>query len=163
MVARLVVGSLIAGLALVMAAPVARAQSASDNPRYGAWKLKPANPYPEGSKQSNIMTYDPLPGGGIRVKIETTNAAGEKGTPWGYDTMLDGKDMPVTGRRGTDTAAVMVLNDKINLIIYKQGGKLVQVLQNVLSADNNTLNISYTSTNAQGVTNTTYAVYERIR
>ena len=98
----------------------------------------------------------------MSVKIETTNKAGEPGTPWGYNTMLDGKDLPVYGRNGTDTASVMPLNDKINVIIYKQGGKLVQILQNVLSADGNTLNISYTSTDAKGETKTTYATYERI-
>jgi hypothetical protein len=108
------------------------------------------------------MTYAPWNGTGMSVKIETTNRAGEPGTPWGYNTMLDGKVLPVTGRQGTDTASVAVLNDKINVIIYKQGTRLVQVLQNVLSADGNTINVSYTSTNADGETRTTYAVYERI-
>ena len=49
------------------------------------------------------------------------------------------------------------------MIIYKQGNRLVQILQNVLSADGDTINVSYTSTNAQGETRTTYAVYERIK
>ncbi|MBP8274461.1 MAG: creatininase family protein [Acidobacteria bacterium] len=150
------------------AASTASSQSAAapaaapTNPRFGAWKLKPATPPAEGDRSSNIMTYAPWNGTGMSVKIETTNRAGEPGTPWGYNTMLDGKDLPVTGRQGTDTASVAVLNDKINVIIYKQGTRLVQVLQNVLSADGNTINVSYTSTTAAGETRTTYAVYERI-
>lgn len=148
----------------LLAAPMkAPAQTAAPaNPRFGSWKMKPATPYADGDKSSNIMTYAPLPGGGMSVKIETTNKAGEPGTPWGYNTMLDGKDLPVYGRNGTDTASVTPLNDKINVIIYKQGGRLVQILQNVLSADGNTLNISYTSTDAKGETKTTYATYEKV-
>jgi len=138
------------------------ASPTSANPRYGAWKLKPETPPAAGNLSSNIMTYEPHMGAGMKVTIDTTNAAGAKGTSWGYVTMLDGKDLPVTGRNGTDTASVLPLNDKINLIIYRKGDRLVQVLLNTLSADNNTLNISYTSTNAQGETRTTYAVYERI-
>lgn len=144
------------------AAPGA-AQTAPANPRFGSWKIKPATPPAEGDKSSNIMTYAPWNGTGMSVKIETTNRTGDAGTPWGYNTMLDGKDLPVVGRNGTDTASVMPLNDKINVIIYKQGNRLVQILQNVLSADGNTLNISYTSTDAKGETKTTYAVYEKIK
>jgi hypothetical protein len=78
--------------------------------------------------------------------------------------MFDGKDYPVTGRNGTATASVRVINDKINEIIYKNTeGKVVQLLLNVLSADNNTIEVSYYSTNAQGATNVTHATYERIK
>lgn len=145
------------------AAPAPSAQAAASNPRFAAWKLKPAAAPAEGDKSSNIMTYAPWNGSGMSVKIETTTRAGDPGTPWGYKTMLDGKDLPVVGRNGTDTASVMVINDKINVIIYKQGTRVVQILQNVLSADNNTINVSYTSTDAKGETKTTYAVYEKIK
>jgi hypothetical protein len=137
-------------------------QSPAPNPRFASWKLKPETPPPAGNLSSNIMTYEPWNGTGMKVTIQTTNAAGTPGTPWGYNTMLDGKDMPLTGQAGRDAASVTVINDKINLIIYKKEGKVVQLLLNVLSADNNTLNISYHSTNAAGETRTTYATYERI-
>lgn len=155
------VKALLANPVMPAAAPAAAA--APSNPRFGRWKLKPATPPAEGDKSSNIMTYAPWNGTGMSVQIDTTNREGVPGTPWGYNTMLDGKDLPVTGRNGTDTASVSVLNDKINVIIYKQGNRLVQILQNVLSADGDTINVSYTSTNAQGETRTTYAVYERIK
>lgn len=145
-----------------MAAPAQSSAASTTNPRFGAWKLKPATPPAEGDKSSNIMTYAPWNGTGMSVKIETTNRTGDPGTPWGYNTMLDGKDLPVVGRNGTDTAAVAVLNEKINTIIYRKGGALVQLLTNVLSADNNTITVSYMSTDAKGETKTTYATYERI-
>ena len=57
-----------------------------------------------------------------------------------------------------------MINEKVNEIIYKNAeGKVVQLLINTLSADNNTIDVTYISTNAQGVTNTTHATYERIK
>jgi hypothetical protein len=77
--------------------------------------------------------------------------------------MFDGQAQPVTGRRGTDTAIVRVINDKINEIIYKQGDRVVQFLVNVLSADNQSIQVTYYSTNAQGETNVSQATYERLK
>ncbi|HUL72268.1 MAG TPA: hypothetical protein VLT86_04160 [Vicinamibacterales bacterium] len=148
-----------AGLgALVVLAMVAAGSAQTTNPRFARWKLKSDNP-----NSSNIMTYEAYNGTGMKVTIDSVNASGNKSS-WGYTTMFDGKDYPVTGRNGTATAAVRVINDKINEIIYKNAeGKVVQVLMNVLSADNNTIEVSYYSTNAQGVTNVTHATYERIQ
>lgn len=128
------------------------------NPRFAKWKLKSDNP-----ASSNIMTYEAYNGTGMKVTIDSVNASGNKSS-WGYTTMFDGKDYPVTGRNGTATASVRVLSDKVNEIIYKNAdGRVTQVLMNVLSADNNTIEVSYFSTNAQGATNETHATYERIK
>ena len=55
-----------------------------------------------------------------------------------------GKDYPLTGRNGTATASVRVINEKVNEIIYKNTeGKVVQLLINTLSADNNTIEVTY--------------------
>ncbi len=151
---------LTAGLtALALLACAAATTSAQDtNPRFAHWKLKSDNP-----ASSNIMTYEPYNGTGMKVTIDSVNASGNKSS-WGYTTMMDGKDYPVTGRNGTATASVRAINEKVNEIIYRNTeGKVVQLLINTLSADNNTINVTYISTNAQGVTNTTYAVYERIK
>lgn len=139
-----------AGLAAQSSAP-------ATNPRFAVWKLKSEAPPP----QSNLMTYESYNGTGMKVTIDAVNASGAKSS-WGYTTMFDGKDYPVTGRNGTDTAAVQVINDKINLIIYKKGDKVVQLLINTLSADNNSIDVSYLSTNAAGETRTTHATYERV-
>jgi hypothetical protein len=137
---------------------VAATAAQDTNPRFAKWKLKSDNP-----ASSNIMTYEAYNGTGMKVTIDSVNASGNKSS-WGYTTMFDGKDYPVTGRNGTATASVRVINDKINEIIYKNTeGKVVQLLLNVLSADNNTIEVSYYSTNAQGATNVTHATYERIK
>lgn len=156
-VRRLVGMALAVGMASLSLPVVAQDQAPAANPRFGVWKLKSDNPPPS----SNLMTYEPFNGNGMRVTINAVNASGTASS-WGYTTMLDGKDYPVTGRNGTDTAAVQVINQKINLIIYKRGANVTQLLMNVLSADNNTITVSYTSTNAKGETNTTYATYERV-
>ena len=126
------------------------------NPRFGDWKIKSDAPPPT----SNIMTYEPYNGTGMKVTINAVNAQGVK-TSWGYITMFDGKDEAVTGRAG-NTSAVTVINEKINVIVNKTNGKVTQLLINTLSADSNTINVSYLSTNAAGETRTTTAVYERI-
>jgi hypothetical protein len=146
--------AVVAALALVAPATLAQAT----NPRFGRWKLKSEN-----ANSTNIMTYEAHNTTGMKVTVETTNATTGNKSAWGYTTMFDGKEYPVTGRQGTDTAIVRIVNDKINEIIYKQGDRVVQLLVNVLSADNKTIEVTYYSTNAQGVTRVTNATYERIQ
>ncbi|TAK14961.1 MAG: hypothetical protein EPO35_08865 [Acidobacteria bacterium] len=143
-------------IAVVAASASLAAQTPATNPRFGQWKLKSENPPPS----SNIMTYEAYNGTGMKVTIDAVNAQGVK-TSWGYITMFDGKDQDVTGRQG-QTSAVTTINEKINIIVNKTNGKVTQLLINTLSADNNTINVSYLSTNAAGETRTTTAVYERI-
>jgi hypothetical protein len=129
------------------------------NPRIGKWKLKSDAPPPA----LNIMTYEPYGNGGMKVTVEATNAQGRKST-WTYNTMFDGKDEPVTGDTRTETTAVRKIDDRTNEIVNKRGGKVVQVITNVLSADGNTINNTYQNYNDNGEkTTTTTAVYERIR
>ena len=138
------------------AAAASAAPASTANPRFGRWKLKSDNP-----SSTNIMTYEPHNGTGMKITVETTNAAGEKSS-WGYTTMFDDRTFPVTGRRGTDGAIVRVVTDKINEIIYKQGDRVTQMLVNVLSADNKSIEVTYYSTNAEGQTRVSNATYERI-
>jgi hypothetical protein len=132
------------------------------NPRFGHWKLKPAATAAASTApaSTNIMTYEAYNGTGMRVTVETTNAAGNKSS-WGYTTMFDGQPMPVTGRAGTDAAIVRIISDKVNEIIYKQGDRVTQFLVNVLSGDGQTIQVSYYTTNAQGDTRETQATYEK--
>lgn len=152
---------LIGAFAAVAAVAVFTAASAAEqaNPRFGRWKLKSEAPAP----QSNIMTYEPFEGTGMKITIDSVNRNGDK-SQWFYTTKFDGKDEPVTGRSGTATGAVKVITDRINEIIYKDAsGKITQVLINVLSPDGNTINVVYVSANAEGLRNPTYAIYERIK
>lgn len=131
------------------------------NPRYGRWRIKSDAPPP----QSNIMTYEPLAGGkGMKITIDAVNKDGVA-TKWGYDTMFDSKDMPLYGNPGTDTGSVRVINDRINEIIYKKGGKVTQVLTNVLSPDGDTIGVIYMRMDPEGkvANNVTFATYEKIK
>ena len=137
---------------------VVTSASAQSNPRYGKWKIKSDAPAP----QSNIMTYEPYHGSGMKITINAVNKDG-KASEWGYTTMFDGKDEALVGNPGTDTGSVKILNDKVNEIVYKKGGRVTQVLTNVLSADGKTLGILYMRYNAEGhCTNVSAATYEKI-
>ncbi|MBI3491904.1 MAG: hypothetical protein HY047_09005 [Acidobacteria bacterium] len=142
-------------LTVALLAAIAFAQAA--NPRIGKWKLKQDAPPPA----LNIMTYEPFATGGMRVTVESTNRNGQL-TKWTYTTMFDGKDEPVTGSPSTDTTAVKRIDERTNEITNKKGGRVTQVIVNVLSADGKTINNTYKNYNAQGeVSSTTTAVYEK--
>ena len=149
-----------AGACAVIALLVAGIVSAQtkSNPRYGKWKLKSDAPAP----QSNIMTYEPHNGTGMKITIDAVNKDGVK-SQWGYNTMFDGKDEPLYGNPATDTGSVRIITDKINEIVYKKNGKVTQVLTNVLSPDNTTLGIIYMRMSPEGkTTGVTFATYEKM-
>jgi hypothetical protein len=109
------------------------------------------------------MTYEPFGNGGMKVTVEATSAEGRK-TKWTYNTMFDGNDEPVSGDTRTETTAVRTIDARTNEITNKRGGRVIQVVTNVLSADSNTINNTYRNYNEKGeVTSTTTAVYERIK
>jgi hypothetical protein len=135
---------------------VASVAAQSPNPRIGKWKLKQEAPPPA----SNIMTYEAV-AGGMKVTVDSVSASGQKGH-WTYTTMLDGKDVPITGYSTADTAAVTVVNATTNEIVYKKAGTITQLATNVLSADGKTLTVTFNRTNAQGQPVTTVAVYEKL-
>ncbi len=147
-------------LFVVMAAAalvVAGLSAQKTNPRFGHWKLKSDAPAPA----SNIMTYEPAGSGGMKVTIDAVNKDGVK-SQWYYTTTFDGKDEPVTGNPSSDSAAVTIINDRINEIVYKKGGRIAQVLTNVLSPDNTTIAVTYMRMDAAGKTaGVTFAIYER--
>jgi hypothetical protein len=129
------------------------------NPRYGKWKLKSDAPAPT----SNVMTYEPSGDGGMKITIDAVNKDGVK-SQWYYTTNFDGKDQPVTGNPGTDTGSVKVVTPQINEIIYKKGGKISQVLTNVLSPDGDTIGVMYMRMDEAGkVRAITVATYERMK
>jgi hypothetical protein len=128
----------------------------SKNPRMGQWKLKSDAPAP----QSNIMTYEPFNGTGMKVTIDAVNSSGAK-SQWYYTTMFDGKDEPVTGNPGSDTAAVKIITDRINEIVYKKGGKVTQILTNVISPDGSIIGVMYMRP-GEGKSTVTFATYEKL-
>lgn len=143
------------GVLAALLAMSASAGAQNKNPRFGKWKLKQ-------DQGLNIMTYEPLGEKGMKVTIESTNAKGEK-TKWGYDTMFDGKDMPVTGQGPGRTSAVRPIDAQVNEVINKTDGKVTQVLYNILSKDQNSIGVMYYRDDGAGkTTNITFAMYERM-
>jgi hypothetical protein len=128
------------------------------NPRFGKWKLKSDAPPPS----SNIMTYEPFGAKGMKITIDAVDRNGVK-SQWYYTTNFDGKDEPITGNPGSDTSSVKIVTDRINEITYKKGGRVTQILTNVLSPDANTIGVMYMRLDADGkTTGVTFATYERI-
>ena len=151
---RIVAGGAMAALLLVVNTLPAQ----PTNPRFGKWKLKSDAPPPS----SNIMTYEPYNETGMKITIDAVDSKGVK-TQWWYTTMFDGKDYPLTGNPATDTGAVTVVTDRINEIVYKKGGKVTQVLTNVLSPDHTKIGVTYMRMDEAGkTTNVTFAVYEKM-
>jgi hypothetical protein len=144
----------------IAAAWLATAVSAqTPNPRFGKWKLKSDAPAPA----SNVMTYEPYNGKGMKITIDAVNRDGVK-SQWYYTTMFDGKDEPVTGNPGTDSGSVKIITDRINEIVYKKDGRVSQVLTNVLSPDGSTIGVMYMRVSAEGkTTNVTFATYEKMQ
>lgn len=70
----------------------------------------------------------------------------------------------ISQRVRTDTGSVKVLTPAVNEIVYKKGGKITQILTNVLSPDGETIGVMYMRENAEGkTTNITVATYERMK
>src|SRR5262249_13275987 len=148
---------IIAVCVAVAALAAALSAQTKTNPRFGVWKMTQDPP------ATNIMTYEPWGDGGMKITVEATNAEGRK-TKWTYNTLFDGKDMPVSGDTRTEFTAVRKIDDRTNEITNKRGGKVVQVVTNVLSADGNTINNTYQNYGENGEkTTVTRAVYERIK
>ena len=143
-------------------APQAAAPSAGTNPRYGKWRLKPTDPTAKPS--TNVMTYEPFNGTGMKVTINRLNEDGSLTAQWGYDTMLDGKEMPMTGSSAGQMASVRMISDRAAEITYRRDGRILRQLTNVISPDGNTLGIIYMNYGTDGKPDSvTFATYERMK
>lgn len=144
---------------LTLAAGAVTAQAT--NPRYGQWRLKSDDP---AKPSTNVMTYEPHNGTGMKITINRLNPDGTLTPQWGYTTMFDGKEEPMTGSRAKDTAAVQMISDRTAEITYRRGGRITQILTNVISPDGQTLGIIYLSLDAEGKTSrVSFATYERMK
>ena len=80
--------------ALSSISPSAAIGAQDANPRYGKWRLRSTDAE---KPSNNVMTYEPHQGKGMKITINTLNADGTLTPQWGYTTMFDGKDEPMTG------------------------------------------------------------------
>jgi hypothetical protein len=109
------------------------------------------------------MTYAPAGNGGMQVTIDAVNSSGQP-SQWGYTTMFDGKDAPMSGTRAGETAAVRMIGERTAEIVYKRDGRVTQSLTNVLTPDGNTIGIIYARPGTNGGPDTvSFATYERMK
>lgn len=132
---------------LVLAGALA-AQDSDSDPRIGTWENQ--------NNPNNVMTYEALPEGGMKVTVENLNNS----SSWGYTTMLDGEFSTMTGSTGREEAAVTVIDEYVNEILYKTGGEITEVLTNVISPDGNTLWVTFRT--PEGV-QTNVAIYRKVQ
>ena len=151
--------TIVFAVTLTLAAGAVAAQAT--NPRYGQWRLKSDDP---AKPSTNVMTYEPHNGTGMKITINRLNPDGTLTPQWGYTTMFDGKEEAMTGSRAKDTAAVQMISDRTAEITYRRGGRITQILTNVISPDGQTLGIIYLSLDAEGKTSrVSFATYERMK
>ena len=152
----------LAAFALLGASAPTTIAAQETNPRFGKWRLKPTDP--AGPPSTNVMVYAPHDKTGMKITINRLNPDGTLTEQWGYTTMFDNKDEPMTGSRAKDTAAVKMISDRTAEITYKRSGRITQILTNVLSPDAQTLGIIYMSMDETGKTSrVTFATYERMQ
>jgi hypothetical protein len=150
------------GLGLAALSVPAPLEAQAGNPRYGKWRLKPTDP--NAPPSTNVMVYEPFNNTGMKITINTLQPDGSLTPNWGYTTMFDGKDEPMTGSRAKDLASVKILSDRVNEITYKRDGRINQILTNVISTDGTTLGIIYMTMDADGkTTRVTFATYEKMQ
>jgi hypothetical protein len=149
-------------LAIAAAGVPAPLDAQAGNPRYGKWRLKPTEP--NAPPSTNVMVYEPFNNTGMKITINRLEPDGSLTAQWGYTTMFDGKDEPMTGSRAKDLASVKILSDRVNEITYKRDGRITQILTNVISTDGTTLGIIYMTMDADGkTTRVTFATYEKMQ
>ena len=142
-----------AGIALtaVFAAAIGLAAAAqAPDPLVGTWRLDVAKssfkPGPASKSQTVVIEA-----AGKGIKIAVDGVAGD-GTPikFGYTTMRDGKDVPVTGSPLFDAAAATITNSHEGTILYKRAGKTAITAKTSVSKDGKILTVTYDGTDAKG-------------
>ena len=149
---------------VVAVALVATTSAQATNPRFGKWRLKPTAA--DAPPSTNVMTYEPFQGTGMKVTINRLEADGSLTSQWGYSTMFDNKPTPMTGSQSAQDAAVRMISDRTAEITYtnRANGRIARQLTNVLSPDGNTIGIIYMNFGADGKPdNVTFATYERMK
>ncbi len=146
---------------VVVASALVVTVSAQSGSEIGTWKLNVAKSKysPDPAPKSQSVTFAAA-GQGVKVTVEGVAADGSK-TAQSYTANYDGKDAPLTGSATTDMVSLKRINATTVERTDKKGGKVVQTLTRVVSADGKTMTITTKGTNAQGKPVNNVAVYEK--
>jgi hypothetical protein len=149
----------VAGIGALILGTAAAAQST--DPIIGTWTLDVAkSTYKPGpAPKSATVTIEPA-GKGIKVGIDAVNPDG-KPMKWGFTTMRDGKDVPVTGNPAYDMAASTSPTPTTGTTEFKKGGKVIMTSKLSISADGKTMTINGSGTDPKGQPASYTAVYTK--
>jgi hypothetical protein len=134
----------------VLAADIVNLSAQASDPRIGTWKLNLAKSKYSPGPPPKALTVKVEPSGqGEKVATEGVDAEGAR-TATGYTGNFDGKDYPLTGSLIADTVSLKRMDARTTERTDKKGGKVVQVLTRVVSADGKTMTVTLKGTNPQG-------------
>ncbi len=150
-----------AGIAIMAVfALAAGAKAQAPDPLVGTWKLDLSkSTYKSGPTPKSATVVIDAAGKGIKVAVDAVTADGPM--KWGYTTMRDGKDGPVTGHPYYQAAASTQTSPTEGTIVYKNGGKAVVTVKTSVSKDGKTLTVTTTGTDAKGQALNSVAVYTK--
>lgn len=137
------------------------AHAQTTDPYVGTWTLDVAkSTYKPGPAPKSTTVVVEAAGQGLKVSVD---AVGADGTPmkWGYTSMRDGKDAPVTGNPNYDTVALTQATPTNATAIYKKAGKVVITSKSSVSADGKTLTLTSTGTDPKGQAVNNVSVYTK--
>jgi hypothetical protein len=147
---RSVLGIIVAGSMLVGAVPSGRLVAQASDQWVGTWKLNAAKSKfsPAPGPKSITVTISKA-GAGLKFSATTVGADGQSSST-DFTTMLDGKDVAVTGATDYDMVSVKMLDPMTRHMVRKKGGKEVQTVHSVLAKDGKHYTSTTTGTNAKG-------------
>ncbi len=149
------------GVCVVVASVLVVSVSAQASPEIGTWKLNVAKSKfsPGPAPKSQAVTFAAA-GQGIKSTVDGVGADGSK-IAQSYTANFDGKDVPLTGSALADTVSLKRISATTVERTDKKGGKVVQTITRVMSADGKSMTITTKGTNAQGQAVNNVAVYEK--
>jgi hypothetical protein len=131
------------------------------DPFVGTWTMDVAkSTFKPGPAPKSSTVVVEAAGKGLKLSIDSVAADGTA-MKWGYTTMRDGKDAPVTGNPNYDAVAVTQATPTTGTASYKKAGKEVLATKTSLSPDGKTLTLTMTGTDPKGQAVNNVAVYTK--
>jgi hypothetical protein len=130
------------------------------DPQMGTWKLNAAkSKITPGTLIFNTITYKSI-FGKVKVEGEGIDADGKPvHTEWTGN--FDGKDYPVTGDPISDARSYTKVDDRTLDLTVKKGGKIIDTVRMVLSADGKSRTVTVTGTTPKGKKFKNVVVYDK--
>ena len=156
------------GVVVAFASAVAVTVSAQTGSEIGTWKMNVAkSTYSPGPAPKSRTLVFAAAGQGVKYSVEGVDADGSK-VASAYTANYDGKDVPLTVNdpaashaADVDTVSMKRINATTVEETRKKGGKVVETLTRVVSADGKSMTTTQKGTNAQGRAINNVTVWEK--